>query len=230
MTKLVCGVLFLRAGLSVLGQVPDGKYGALKQALGLSNSQLAQLEQTRPAGLYEPLGVQPAGPGQARSAGRLRLDPPSAGQYRDPILAVTQARDALRAQMLDGDQREKLALIEKVLERSDMASLGIVLGLIDVHQWPGRALCYGTIRSDSSQLDLSDFQVQQFERLQRLAQEHSKPGTPGRPPRDVALSVLDDVQKAKLAAFEAALQLASEAIDLRLFPPPPGAGSDVLCP
>lgn len=48
-----------------------------------------------------------------------------------------------------------------------------------------------------------------------------------RPPRDLLLAVLDDGQKAKLSAFETALQVASEAIDLGLIPYP--LKGEVLC-
>ncbi len=48
-----------------------------------------------------------------------------------------------------------------------------------------------------------------------------------RPRRDLALAVLDDGQRAKLAAFEMALQLAREAIELGLIPDPPKG--EVLC-
>ena len=47
-----------------------------------------------------------------------------------------------------------------------------------------------------------------------------------KPPRDEALAVLDDSQKAQFAQFERALELAREAIDLRLFYP---ARGEVLC-
>ncbi len=48
-----------------------------------------------------------------------------------------------------------------------------------------------------------------------------------RPPRDLALAVLDEAQRAKVAAFETALQLASEAIDLGLIPDT--TKGEVLC-
>jgi hypothetical protein len=48
-----------------------------------------------------------------------------------------------------------------------------------------------------------------------------------RPPREVVLAILDDNQKAKLAAFEADLQVAREAIALELIPA--GVTSEILC-
>lgn len=51
--------------------------------------------------------------------------------------------------------------------------------------------------------------------------------TNARPRRDLALAVLDDAQRAKLAAFEAALQAANEAIELGLIPKP--AVGEELC-
>jgi hypothetical protein len=48
-----------------------------------------------------------------------------------------------------------------------------------------------------------------------------------RPPHDLALAVLDEAQKAKLAAFETGLQLAREAIELGLIPKP--VMGEILC-
>ena len=57
----------------------------------------------------------------------------------------------------------------------------------------------------------------------RLQAQVAKTG----PPHDLALAVLDGAQRANLAAFETALQLASEAIELGLIPKP--AMGEVLC-
>ena len=48
-----------------------------------------------------------------------------------------------------------------------------------------------------------------------------------RPPRDLALAVLDDAQKARLADFETALDLVREAIEIKLIPTPPKG--EILC-
>jgi hypothetical protein len=47
-----------------------------------------------------------------------------------------------------------------------------------------------------------------------------------RPERDLTLAVLDDTQRAKFAAFEAALPLAKDAIELGLITP---KGGELLC-
>jgi hypothetical protein len=51
--------------------------------------------------------------------------------------------------------------------------------------------------------------------------------TNARPPREAVLAILDDDQKAKLAAFETELQVAREAIALGLIPAP--VMYEILC-
>ena len=75
-------------------------------------------------------------------------------------------------------------------------------------------MCDYTIRvyvRGIAELGLSEFQLSQFEELQRVG---------ARPSRDQSSAVLDDVQKAKLAEFENGLKLADEAIELALIPRP----------
>jgi hypothetical protein len=109
--------------------------------------------------------------------------------------------------------------IEKVLDRSEAASLAIVQGLISAQQWPGRSLCYYPIGAYASEFHLSDSQVELLERLRQAAEIG--------PRRDLALAVLDDAQKALFAEFETALELAREAIELGLIPGPAEGRSPV---
>ncbi len=120
---------------------------------------------------------------------------------------------------VDQSQKAKLEEIEKVLHRWDDASQAIALGLISAQQWPGSTLCYYPIRPYSSDLGLTDSQIRQLEQLQQAVAT--------KPKRDQALAVLDNSQKSKLAAFETALLLASEAIARGLIPDPPKG--EVLC-
>jgi hypothetical protein len=241
------GLLSTVTSLSVLGQVSGNRYEALKQALGLRDSQVWQLQQVSRAAIT----INRPTPAAARRA-----------INRTNVL--TQNGYSLRDPILDDSQQTKLAVIEKVLDRSDTASLAITLGLISAQRWPGRSLCYYPIRAYASELGLSESQVWQLERLQQAAREPlyaqitekenrrleflnsggsadsptvvqliseisklQKQAAETRPERDLALAVLDDTQKAKLAAFETALQLAREAIELGLTPDPPKG--EVLC-
>jgi hypothetical protein len=63
--------------------------------------------------------------------------------------------------------------------------------------------------------------------LDREISSLSRDVASARPEREVVLAILDANQRAKLAAFEAALRVVSEAIELGLIPVPPKA--EVLC-
>jgi hypothetical protein len=161
----LCAAATLGIALSVLGQESGNHYEALKQALGLSDAQLSQLQQRRPTAL-------------------------------------------------DDSQRTSLAAIRKVLDRWDAADLALGVGLIDEKLWPAGMLCpFSSVRAYAyaKELGLSDAQVAQLDQLGQTAR-----ATHTVPPRDLALAVLDDTQKVKLAEFETALQVANEAIELGL--------------
>src|ERR1700689_1880208 len=102
MRPFLCALLFAAPSLSVLGQAPADRYDALKQALGLTDSQMSQLQQKSPA----PIAADPAPRSASRSAGdfgRLQFPPPWDSSRRDRIL--------------DSSQQTRLAAIEKVLSR-----------------------------------------------------------------------------------------------------------------
>ncbi len=230
------GLLFAGISFSVLGQAPAGDHEALKHALGLSDSQLSQLQQ-----------------GRVEERRRLAIDRGTT----DTSLPTPAGR------ILDDSQIARLAVIEKALNHQAAAE-AIVLGLISAQQWPGgpESLCYYSISNyaykkvDALGLGLTDSQVRQFEQLEQAARGHldaqiiekekrrsellrsgiradsptvvqlvsdisklwdqtARTGTQ-HPQRDLARAVLDDAQKAKFAAFGTALQLASEALDLAL--------------
>jgi hypothetical protein len=71
-------------------------------------------------------------------------------------------------------------------------------------------------------LGLSDAQAAQ---LDQLAQTARAPHTV--PPHDLALAVLDGTQRGNLSAFENALRVANEAVELRLISRP--RRPEVLC-
>ena len=126
---------------------------------------------------------------------------------------------------LDDSQRRKLAAIREVLDRWDAAGFAVAFGLIDKNRWPGGTLCafypvhaYGYAK----ELGLSDTQAQRLEQMREAAQAKDV-----KPRRDLALAVLDDAQRANLAAFESALELASDAVELKLIAAP--AKGEPLC-
>ncbi len=243
---LVHGVVFLAASLSALGQESGSRFAALKSALGLSDAQVSQLQQLPPPATAKPA---PAGPGPAAIY---------SARPRMPILPA-QNEDALR--ILDDSQRDKLAAIQKLLDRWEGA-VTIGLGLIEERQWPGGVICviypirtYANL-AYASELGLTPSQVDQFERIQMdaaaplwaqvrdkdmqrtaLLRSGVSADAPemvhlgsdinklqalvnARPRHDLALAVLDEPQKAKIAALETTLRAASEAIELNLIPAP----------
>jgi hypothetical protein len=252
--------MVLSIALAALGQESGNHYDALKQALGLSDAQLSQLQQMKSAPVARPaltgtsalVAIYPPVPADGRPTGR----------FFGTMNLPPQNEDSLR--VLDDSQRAKLAAINQVLDRWGAATLVIAFGLIDVQQWPGGARC--PVRGDAyaAEFGLSESQMQQFWQLTRDAQEPLwaqirekaaqrmallDPGLSADspavvqlgsdidklqaqvvktgPPRDLALAVLDGAQRAKLAEFETALQLATEAIELRLIPKP--AMGEILC-
>jgi hypothetical protein len=173
----LCALAVLTVPLSLLGQESGKRYDALKQALGLSDAQVSQLQQ------------------------------------RTPLV-------------LDDAQRAKLPAIQKVWDRWDAVAFAIQLGLIDEKLWPGGSatLCFYPIRASAyaTELGLSESQLRQLDQLKEAAR-----ATHSRPPRDLALAVLDETQRGKVTAFETALQVANEAIELGLIPRP--MHGEVLC-
>jgi hypothetical protein len=108
----------------------------------------------------------------------------------------------------------RLTEIASVLDRSGTAALAVALGFIRLDEWPEPdSLCIYPLGSYASSPNLADFgmtrsHIEQLARAMRAAKKSEF----GRPPRDLALSILDDSQKAKVAAFEKELELASEAL------------------
>lgn len=241
-------VLLLAVGISAFGQ---GKFEALRTALGLTDSQMRELRKEPPA----PIAPAPQG---SASAGRR----PGAFSGREAYPVTLQR--ALQNPILDAMQLAELAEIPKVLDRWRAASEAIVTGLISAQQWPGQTLCLYPIHANNSEFNLRDAQLQQLTRLQQAAREPLEAPIAEKeqarldllisglradspavvqavadisklrqqwsatvPPRDLARAVLDDAQKTQLEALEAALELVREAIELKLIPDPPKG--EILC-
>jgi hypothetical protein len=115
-----------------------------------------------------------------------------------------------RIAVLDDAQRAKLAEIEKAYDDLHLRAGAIVMGLIDKAKWGGSFLCYDPVFTYRAELGLTDEQVQ------GITFNPSQAG-----------AVLTDAQKAKVAAFEANLELGCEAIEVHVMTQP--MWGEVLC-
>ena len=195
---LLFGCLMAAASWGVWGLGTAGDFAALKQALGLSDVQLAKLRQPKAP------PVRPATGGIAFSY---------TGGAR--IATLERNGDPVQIAILDDAQRARLAEIDQVTARQDAAELATRFGLIPAGLWPGEMCGYPIgVYSFAAELGLSEAQRQALTRLQWEAQEAG-----ARPRREQALAVLDEGQRAKIAAFEAAVRLAREAVALGLIAP-----------
>jgi hypothetical protein len=228
-------VLLLAGAVTVVGQT------ALKDALGLTEQQMWQLRQAKPA------RVAPDG---GSGIGIPFRDSVAMRPYQDSL------NEALHNPILDQRQQAKLAKLVMVLDRWNMASEAIILGLIDVEQWPGSMGCFGP---HASELDISESQRQELDRIHEKLKEliakknenllkqrllargqHSaeiaqltaevsklRREWAAEPLRSRSRAVLNAAQAGKLAALENDLELAREAIELHLVPDPPKG--EALC-
>jgi hypothetical protein len=210
---------------------------ALKDALGLTEMQVWRLRQEKSAPVIQLGGA---------AAGR-RPGVPAA----IPIDYSAALQVALQNPILDASQQNKLAEIVKVLDRWNMASEAIVLGLINLQQWPGTMQCFSPHRSefglsDSQQREIHQLHEPLKKAIAQKEEERLKLALISRlradsaevvqvdadisrlrlewtaePLRGQIKAVLNDAQKAKLAEFEAGLQLVREAIEMKVIPIPP---------
>jgi hypothetical protein len=230
-------VLLLAVAVHVLGQP------ALKEVLGLTEMQIWQLQQQA-----KPVPIAPPGSALGYRPGIPAGNPPMA--YSASL------QRALQNPILDASQQAKLAEIVKILDRWDMASEAIVAGLIDAAQWPGGTSCFVPHPSGFGLSDLQRQELDRIHEPLKtaIAQKTaelitSRDATPPLPPAEIARlqtdlsglkshwavellrslsrAVLNDAQRARLAAFENDLKLVREAIDLKLIPDPPKG--EVLC-
>ena len=186
MRHLFRGFLFISISFTVLGQVAPERYDALKQALGLTDSQVSQIKERRLWQLQawrspareiagQSRSTRPAGArqlGEADQAVPTLARPTSYRLYfRGRPDLLRQSVDSLRDQTLDDTQRAKVAEIEEVLSRQKAACQAIVLGLISREQWHGGPLCHCQLQTYASEFSPSGSQVRQLKELQRTARE-----------------------------------------------------------
>lgn len=136
-----------------------------------------------------------------------------------------ETADRFRRLVLNEQQIAKVVAVEKVLDNRDAAAVWIGLGLMRETRWPGNALCvnypaatYASYPFASSELALTPSQAQRFEQLRQQRDKAAE---------DLRRQVLTEEQKKRLAAFEADVQIASEAIELGLIATP--TKGEILC-
>ncbi len=241
-------LLYATLAFSLHAQTPDNRYQVLKEALGLSDAQLTQLQQMSPAELANDR------PAVVNSQGMIGI--PGVNSLQRPF---PHEQDPSKYGLLDASQKAKLdAAVVKVWLHQPTARLAIAMDLTSAYQWPGYP-CPHDLQG-TSDLELTSSQRMQ---LEELRQSTGQPQVAeigwaewrrnmslnfgwSQPPvvmkaiaelpalrerfakrRDLALAILDDSQKAKLAEFETALQLLSEARELRLISAL--GGGEALC-
>jgi hypothetical protein len=197
-------LLLAAIGFSASGQT--AQFDALEKALGLSAAQVDFLKRWTPPKISTPA----LGPDRSTAAQRRGFSPDAEGLPADLILT--------------DPQRAKLEIVKTVLNRFLLARLTISYGLIGEEEWPWgiQSPCYQPPLSASySELGLTPNQVSQLERLPRESAVRDR------------IAVLSDSQKAQLSRFEDEIELAREAIELHLIPPPviynPLQGGEFLC-
>jgi hypothetical protein len=243
---LLRGILFAVISLSVLGQVSGNRYEALIQALGLSDFQVWQLQQGSPAAI----AINPRTPASAfRRIGETNVPAQSGYSLRDRVLDDLQ-RTKLAAieKVLDRWDTASLAITLGLISAQQWPGGPLCYS-------PIRAYESGLGLSQSQVLQFERLQqaaeepriAQIWERMNRRSEFLNSGGSADspavvqllseisklqeqvartRPERDLTLAVLDDTQRAKFAAFEAALPLAKDAIELGLITP---KGGELLC-
>jgi hypothetical protein len=134
----------------------------------------------------------------------------------------------IAAAVLTPEQWTRLAHYAEILTHQNGAMQLVSVGAITCDQWPGICACMYPIRRDETGLGLSEDQVHRFEELRIIPYKSAADPSEKVARRQRVLAVLDAFQQAKLAAFEADLRVAQEAIDAGLLPNA-GKGGEVLC-
>jgi len=206
------GFLFLALSFSVFG----ASYPELREALGLTDSQIVRLQQktagqvldeTQQARLRVIASVLDRGEAGSEAIGLGVISPKqwlgSASCYY-PVAVYAAEFDLIEDQVL---QLEKL----KQAAQDPFWQ--------EVQQNNTRRM---QLLNSGSRVDCPEV-VQLDAETSQLWQDAAN----ARPPRDLILAVLNDAQRTKITAFESDLQLASEAIELGLIPRP--LKGEVLC-
>ena len=93
----------------------------------------------------------------------------SGGRY-EPLKRALGLNGCAQTWHLEQNQQAKLAQIAKVLQRSQTSAGAVVLGLMDVREWPwGWACPLYPVGAYAEEFGLSDAQVRQFKLLEEAA-------------------------------------------------------------
>jgi len=211
---LLFAVTWLSVAWGVPGQESGDHYEALKQALGLSDAQVSRLQQRSPAALDDSQKSKLA-------VIRKTLD-------RWDAATVTIGLGLIREQQWPGSTQCMIYQIRAYASFAYATELGITPSQIEqfeqIQRAAGEPLWAQVREKDRQRSELlhsgvskdSPAVVQLGSDIDRLQAQAT-----ARPRHDLALAVLNAAQRTKLAAFETALQAASEAIDLGLILAPP---------
>jgi hypothetical protein len=185
--------MFLAAFLTIsaLGQQPN-TYAELRAALGLTDFQIDHLQ-------------------------RLKTSAHPASQKQ-----LHQEKDAARElalAVLTPEQRERLATMARVLNKTGTAGRLIRMGALTCGEWPPGCGCVcGGIDADKT-FELVDAQRARLEEVRTAAMKV---------PREAVIAILNDSQRASLSVFDKNLRVAKQAIQIGLIPAPPPRG-ECLC-
>jgi hypothetical protein len=249
-----CNVLFFGVWLAcapvvLTGQVSSDRYGPLIHALGLTDAQMSQLPQVPPAPVRRP---PTGGWVQNYPAGRMALVIARPGELipGSVLDAMQQFRLADVAKVLQRYQTSAGAVVLGLMDAPEWP-WGWTCPLYPIPVYSQEFDLSGDQVTAFEQLEHAARQpiIEQEwakqkrhrELLDSGAGENSpevtqlmteiselmKQSAAVRPPRDAALAVLTGMQRARFSAFEADLELAREAAELRLVVAPwPG---EALC-
>jgi hypothetical protein len=233
-------LLFAVAVLNVLAQQSGSLYQALQRALGLSDAQMSRLQQRSPA----LIAIDRRNPWESARLQESVLD--DAQRAKLAVIQRTSARwDAAAATIGLGLISEQqwpggvYCLIYQVGAYSRFTyatELGLSESQIEQFEKIQRDASeplWAQIRTKEAQAAelLNSGVSANSPAVLQLRSDASKLAAlvNARPQHDLALAVLDDKQREKLAEFEATVEVAREAIELGLIPEPFGSGAEVLC-
>jgi hypothetical protein len=240
------GVLLAGAAAALTAQESSDRYGPLIRALALTDAQISQLPQELPAPVRAALT---GGRVAAYSAGRPAMPPPRPGDLiRSSLLdSAQQAKLAEIAKVLQQetaagaivlglmDAREwpwgwtcplypigayapEFGLSSAQVTQFEQLEQAARQPIIE-QEWAKQKRHRELLESGASE------DSPEVTQLMAEISELMKQSAAVRPPHDAALAALTDAQRTKLAAFQADLELAREAAELRLVLAPwPGEG------
>lgn len=165
---MIAWSLFLSLALWSFCARAEQDFASLRTLLGLSQTQIDELKriESSPGAAQRRFGIIPPPPPGTLLVGD--------SNFRDWSGAPMQQRkeeyaQSVRARVLTPEQAAKLMDSAKVLAKPDLAGLTISLGLLKPNEWPGQTLCPYPVRSNFTELSLTDAQLQGFWQLERIA-------------------------------------------------------------